>query len=84
MCLPESPGQLNYMITTLIGMYLKQYKLSYHRLNEVIGVLECVKAELIRRVLNGYEMVKTNENGDIPFYNELLRTGHKKWESDKV
>lgn len=65
--LPQSPGELNYMITTLIHKYLGQDKECYSKYNEVIGVLECAKLELYRRWLSRYEDEKINENGDLPY-----------------
>ena len=38
---------------------------SYSFLNDFIGVLECVKLELYRRVMTPYEDGKINENGDV-------------------
>jgi len=38
---------------------------SYAELNEVIGVLECAKQELYRRVVAPYEDGKAKINGDV-------------------
>ena len=59
-----SPGQLNYLITRQVRNYLGA-AYSYRDLNEVIGVLECVKLELYRRVAAPYEDKKMKENGDV-------------------
>jgi hypothetical protein len=61
----ESGGELNYLITTLIQEYILREGLSYATLNEVIGVLECAKLELYRRVVTPYEDSKIQENGDV-------------------
>jgi hypothetical protein len=65
--LPETPGELNYAITVLIMEYListgKQF--TYVGLNEVVGVLECAKLELYRKVVGPYEDVKCKLNGDV-------------------
>jgi len=37
----------------------------YATLNTVIGVLECAKLELYRRVVADYEDQKCEENGDV-------------------
>lgn len=64
---PSNAGELNYVITDLIDNYLYfQYPVtSYVALNEVIGVLECVKLELYRRIAAPYEDKKMAENGDV-------------------
>lgn len=62
---PETPGELNYAITYIIDYYLKQKGISYTNINEVIGVLECAKLELYRRIAAPYEENKILENGDV-------------------
>ena len=62
---PTYPGDLNYTISRLIDHYLSHHGVAYMTLNEVIGVLECVKLELYRRVAAGYEDKKMAENGDV-------------------
>lgn len=63
---PENAGELNYLITKLIDEYLKNCeKVNYAALNEVIGVLECAKLELYRRVVAPYEDTKIIENSDV-------------------
>ena len=59
------PGELNYVITKLSHRYIEYNEFSYRVLNEVIGVLECAKEELYRRVVVPYEEEKILENGDI-------------------
>ena len=61
---PEGPGELNYAITQLILDYLAGRQ-SYDLCNEVIGVLECAKLELYRRMVAPYENKKCAENGDV-------------------
>lgn len=64
---PETPGELNYLITILLGRYLHSYgeNPKYADYNEVIGVLECVKLELYRRAISKYEDEKRAANGDV-------------------
>jgi len=38
---------------------------NYADYNEVIGVLECVKQELYRKVISKYEDKKEKENGTV-------------------
>jgi len=59
-------GRLNYVISSMVGAILKNDRLlSYTRLNELIGVLECAKMELYRRVAAPYEDDKSRLNGDV-------------------
>lgn len=62
---PETPGELNYAITLMLNDYISYNGASYSSYNEVIGVLECVKLELYRRVISKYEDKKMKENGDV-------------------
>jgi len=59
------PGDLNYVLTRIVAEYLASGNFDYAALNEVIGVLECCKLELYRRVLIPYENKKRDENGDV-------------------
>ncbi len=62
----ESPGELNYQITRLLDDYIqRQGGVRYAHLNEVVGVLECVKLELYRRLAAPYEDRKRDESGDV-------------------
>jgi len=66
-------GELNYVITRVILGYLKSHAphpqaacaFNYAGLNEIVGVLECVKQEFLRRVVAPYENGKIAENGDV-------------------
>lgn len=58
-------GELNYVITKTIMAYLAARHTSYKSLNEVMGVIECVKQEFYRRVVVPYEETKREENGDV-------------------
>ena len=49
----------------MIHRYIKEHKLCYATLNEVIGVLECAKLELYRMVAAPYEDEKRIMNGNI-------------------
>lgn len=60
----SSPGELNFVLTTAILAYLGSDP-HYRDFNEVIGVLECVKQELYRRMVAPYEDQKCIENGDV-------------------
>lgn len=75
---PTSSGELNYLITQLCLSYLDSCKdqsgimipkdaktNSYNDYNTVVGALECCKLEFVRRLVNPYEDIKIQENGDI-------------------
>lgn len=67
---PRGPGELNYALTVLVDRYLagaagEDGRTRYAHLNEAIGVLECAKLELYRRVAAPYEDEKIRENGDV-------------------
>ena len=68
---PETPGELNYVISELCSAYLTRKGLGYTNCNEIVGVLECVKLEFYRRLTAPYEDKKINENGDIS-YQDLI------------
>jgi hypothetical protein len=58
------PGELNYFISGIVWTLFRGAP-SYTHANELVGVLECVKQEFIRRQLNPYEDTKVVENGDL-------------------
>jgi hypothetical protein len=61
----QCEGDLNYAITRLVDTVLDLTGVNYKNLNGVVGVLECVKQELYRRVVAPYENMKAQENGDV-------------------
>jgi hypothetical protein len=63
---PLTDGELNYGITRLVDEWIEESGgVSYHTLNAAIGVLECAKLELYRRVAAPYEDHKRDQNGDV-------------------
>ena len=58
-------GVLNYCISALFNEVLKTNGMSYQNINELIGILECAKLELYRRVASPYEDEKIQSNGDV-------------------
>lgn len=67
---PCTAGELNFVLTrTILGYWLdgdiKGNKKNYQRINDIIGALECAKAEFYRRVVVPYEETKRAENGDV-------------------
>lgn len=62
---PTNPGELNYLITKLVDSFLVMSGVSYTSLNAAIGVLECAKLEVYRRIAAKYEDEKMSDNGDV-------------------
>lgn len=75
---PRTEGELNYALTqAAINYVLVRYvgnhqQLNYDILNEVVGAFGGALAEFQRRVVDVYEDVKIENNGDV--YDELLGT----------
>lgn len=58
-------GDVNYIITMIVKKYINENGVKYSVLNNAIGVLECAKIELYRRLVSVYEDKKIDENGDV-------------------
>jgi len=63
-CYKTKTGILNYIITKILLKAVGQTP-TYSRYNELVGVLECAKMELYRRVIVEYEEKKREKNGDV-------------------
>ena len=61
----DCAGDYNYAFTKLIFAYLNGGKVRYRYLNEMIGMLECCKLELYRRIVGVYEDTAILKNGDV-------------------
>lgn len=61
----KKDGSLNYIITKLLSESLQLDNPKYHKFNTAIGILECAKMELYRRLIASYEDEKIKENGDV-------------------
>lgn len=59
-----TPGEVNYMVTKIVRAWLGS-KPCYEDFNAALGVLECAKLELYRRMVAPYEDKKKEENGDV-------------------
>jgi len=62
---PRNAGELNYCLTRECLDYLDRKGVNYQHINEVIGVLECMKLEMYRRIAASYEALKIKQNGDV-------------------
>ena len=59
------PGDLNFVVSTLMDRYLMLHGVTYENINALIGVLEWAKLELYRRIATPYIERKMHENGDV-------------------
>jgi hypothetical protein len=63
---PKEAGELNYLVSKLVDEYILEHGgVRYARINEVVGVLECAKLEVYRRIAAPYEDIKISESGDV-------------------
>ena len=63
---PQTPGELNYLITTLLIDYVRaQGPVRYFTLNEALGAVESAKLEFYRRMVAPYENGSIERNGDV-------------------
>lgn len=59
-------GNLNYIITRLLMLsYGNSSATCYTNINSAIGLLECAKLEMYRKVAAPYEQQKEFENGEV-------------------
>lgn len=71
---PETPGELNYMLTDMCVNYLKyNYGInpSYAQRSEIVTALECAKLEFYRRNMAKYEDEKRGDMDNIDPYNYM-------------
>jgi hypothetical protein len=75
-------GETNYVIYKLcLGLALIKSEvgnISYTILQNIVGLLECVKQEIIHKQLQQYESLKEEENGDLSESTILKRIIHSK------
>jgi hypothetical protein len=58
-------GELNYIISSILLRIVKLKGERYARYNDLVGVLECCKLEMYRRMIGPYEDTAIIKNGDI-------------------
>ena len=61
---PQTAGELNYLLTTLIRDYFRTHA-NYQGINDIVGALEGAKLEFTRRITNSYEDGKIKTNCDV-------------------
>lgn len=64
----DCAGDLNYAIHQLLAKYIDQNNRSYQTYNDIVGVLDCAKMEIYRRLVAKYEDNKAEDNGDVKPY----------------
>ena len=62
---PQIPGELHFLLTSQLLMYLEERGSSYATFNDCLGALEGAKLEFFRRIVVPYEDKKREENGDV-------------------
>lgn len=62
---PDNPGDLNFLLTTVLTNYVAHNGKSYQTYNDCLGALEGAKLEFYRRKVAVYENLKIQENGDV-------------------
>lgn len=63
---PESLGELDYLITTIVLMYMREHNITkFDQLAGIIGMLDLIKDECRRRIVHPYEDQKRRDNGDV-------------------
>lgn len=64
--IPEglTAGHINFIVSDILDQFIGPVP-NYDRLNAAIGILECAKLELYRRVAAPYEDKKIIANGDV-------------------
>lgn len=68
-----SKGDLNYTICELVGrLILGSRKISYTTMSEWIDGVHDAETELRRRLLEPYEDLKIEQNGDVASFIEIL------------
>lgn len=64
---PETPGELNYLLSSIVIAYVREHGLSYAIANEVLGAFTGAQLEFYRRVVAPLEDFKSRANGDLPW-----------------
>lgn len=64
-CGLRNPGELNFLLTMICRLYLRQHGQGYQNHNAILGVLTAMQHEWYRRLTAPYEDVKIEEHGDL-------------------
>jgi hypothetical protein len=73
-------GDANYVISRIVaGAFEPEDGWRYANIARAIGVLECAKLELYRRVAAPYEEIAVLKNQDIPEYGKVAKWFQAIW-----
>ena len=72
----ENGAEFNFVISYLADEFIERHGLSYHTLEEIIGALEAAKQEFLHRVVDPYEAMAANRNGDVYLHTAALLEAH--------
>ncbi len=61
----KNAGELNYMFSKIIDIYIKSKGKSYQTFNDILGALSGQSQEIYRRKIAPYEDRKCEVNGDV-------------------
>ena len=64
----QKDGLVNFAVTELLNKLYPNAR--YTDLNEIVGVLECIKLEYYRKRISPYEDLKESENGAVRTFDE--------------
>lgn len=62
---PETKGELNYLISMMMLIYVRENGENYQNLSDSIGAAIDAAEEFRRRRMNPYEDLKIESNGDL-------------------
>jgi hypothetical protein len=68
----KSKGDLNYAICQLVGVLILGEKISYTNISKWIDGVHDAETELRRRLLEPYENLKIEENGDVESFTKII------------
>ena len=69
----DCSGDLNYVVTTLVGAYVLKKGLSYQNIHDAVNTLYDAAAEFKRRVEFPYEDKAIKKNGDVQVIKTLQK-----------
>jgi hypothetical protein len=69
----QTVGDINYVISRIIGMFLLRSGISYHVMSGILGTLHAAANEFYARIIRPYEDTKITENGDVHEYEQILK-----------
>ncbi len=62
---PQTPGELNFLFTTISLKYIEEHGENYQHWNDIQGALTGASMELARRWISKYEDGAIERNGDL-------------------